>query len=63
MTKSITKAERIFDQTMMEARRAIRIYGIGFIDAVALCCEGTDGIIAQRTINAITKQLDNYERR
>lgn len=62
MTKT-TKAERIFNQTMGAIRNSIRHHGIGTFDATSLDCNNTDGNICQRTINAVSKLLNSYEKR
>jgi hypothetical protein len=56
-----TKAEKIYNNTMIEIRHTIKVWGIGKIDACPMVTEGTNGLICQRTINAMGKLLANEE--
>lgn len=56
MTKQ-TKAQRMFNAALQEAKRAIKFWGTGKIDCVSLY-DRDDDVICQRTINAIRKEAE-----
>lgn len=57
MTKE-TKSERLFRHAFSDAKRAIKDFGAGKIDALNTLHDGTDERICQRTVSAIRKHAE-----
>lgn len=57
MTKE-TKSERLFRHAFSDAKRAIKDFGAGKIDALNTLHDGTDERICQRTVNDIRKHAE-----
>lgn len=61
MTKE-TKSERLFRHAFFDAKRAIKDFGAGKIDALNTLHDGTDERICQRTVNDIRKHAERLRK-